>query len=168
MANSPLDILQGGVTPTVRNSFATLENGKLAVALGDVQAVVDPVLGQGANMASYAAVKLGETIIENDTYDERFMEKVDARRSDRVLSGTRWTNYILKAFNTLPPEFLHYVGALSQHRSLADLFTENFNFPEEPWDCFASPQRMTTWVEKTLEKAKVTSAVGHEALVPAG
>lgn len=51
LADSPLDILQGGVTPTVRKSHVMLDGGKMAIALGDVQAVVDPVLGQGANMA---------------------------------------------------------------------------------------------------------------------
>ena len=65
LANSSLDILQGGVTPTVRNSYIKLDNGKIAVALGDVQAVVDPVLGQGANMGSYAAIILGEQIVAN-------------------------------------------------------------------------------------------------------
>lgn len=147
LANGPLDILQGGVTPTVRNSYATLPNGKIAVALGDVQAVVDPVLGQGANMASYAAIILGEEIVANDVLDERFMEKVDARRRDRVLSATRWTNYMLSSLASLDPNLLQFIGAVSQNRDLADEFTENFNFPERQWDCFSSPERVQAWIE---------------------
>ena len=58
LADSTMDIFQGGVTPTVRSSHTSMDNGKLAAALGDVQSVVDPVLGQGANMASYAALIL--------------------------------------------------------------------------------------------------------------
>ncbi|MBS47051.1 MAG: monooxygenase [Sphingobium sp.] len=150
LANGPLDILQGGVTPTVRASYTRLSNGKLAVALGDVQAVVDPVLGQGANMASYAGVVLGEEIVANEVFDERFMEKVDARRRDRVLSATRWTNYILRGFNTLAPELLQFIGAISQNPPLADEFTENFNFPEKQWDCFSSPERVQRWIEQRL------------------
>ena len=150
LANGPLDILQGGVTPTVRNSYAKLPNCKISVALGDVQAVVDPVLGQGANMASYAAIILGEEIVANDVLDERFMEKVDARRRDRVLSATRWTNYMLSSLATLDPNLLQFIGAVSQNPKLADEFTENFNFPEKQWDCFSSPERVQAWIQARL------------------
>lgn len=150
LANGPLDILQGGVTPTVRASHALLPNGKLAVALGDVQAVVDPVLGQGANMASYAGVILAEEIAANDVFDERFMEKVDARRRDRVICATRWTNYMLNSLGSLAPELLQFIGAISQNPKLADEFTENFNFPEKQWDCFSSPERVMDWIERRM------------------
>lgn len=153
LANSSLDILQGGVTPTVRNSYIKLENGKIAVALGDVQAVVDPVLGQGANMGSYAAVILGEQIVANDVYDERFMEKVDALRRDRVLSATRWTNFMLEHLGRLSPELLAFIGAIAQHPALAAEFTENFNYPERQWDVFSSPQRTGAWIESRIRAA---------------
>ena len=146
LANSPRDLLQGGVTPTVRGGHVVLDNGKLAIALGDVHAVVDPVLGQGANMASYAAVILGEEIVAQDVYDQRFVERFEERRTDRVICGTRWTNFMLQHLGTLSPDLLQYIGALSQHPALADEFTENFNYPERQWDCFASPERMRAWV----------------------
>jgi len=148
LANGPLDILQGGVTPTVRKSHLMLEGGKLAVALGDVHTVVDPVLGQGANMASYAAVILGEEIVKQDVYDERFVEHVNNRRNDRVLGASRWTNFMLTNLRTLPIELQQFIGAISQNRALADTFTDGFNFPEKQWDCFASPERMRAWCEK--------------------
>ncbi|MDD3444561.1 MAG: hypothetical protein PHS60_04075, partial [Zavarzinia sp.] len=158
LANGPLDILQGGVTPTVRNAYVRLDNGKLAIALGDVQAVVDPVLGQGANMASYAAFKLAEEIVGNEVLDERFAEHVERARQDRVLGATRWTNFMLKHLQAGTPELLEYIGAISQNKPLADLFTTNFNYPERQWDCFASPERMRAWcrsntVTKTSEAA---------------
>lgn len=159
LANGPLDILQGGVTPTVRKSHVALDGGKLAVALGDVQAVVDPVLGQGANMASYAAIILAEEIVGQDVYDERFMERVEGRRRDRVLSATRWTNYILNALGSLDPDLLNYIGALSQRPDLADEFTENFNFPERQWDCFASPDRIRAWIETRLAAPPAAGAL---------
>lgn len=146
LANSPRDLLQGGVTPTVRGGHVVLDNGKLAIALGDVHAVVDPVLGQGANMASYAAVILGEEIIAQDVYDQRFVERFEERRTDRVICGTRWTNFMLQHLGSLSPDLLQYIGALSQYPALADEFTENFNYPERQWDCFASPERMRAWV----------------------
>lgn len=148
LANSPLDILQGGVTPTVRKSHVMLDGGKMAIALGDVQAVVDPVLGQGANMASYAAVIMGEEIVRQDVFDERFCEHVDLRRQDRVLSATRWTNFMLTNLRLLPAELQQFIFELSQNRRLADEFTDNFNYPERQWDCFSSPQRMRAWCER--------------------
>jgi 2-polyprenyl-6-methoxyphenol hydroxylase-like FAD-dependent oxidoreductase len=119
LANGPLDILQGGVTPTVRKSHVTLDDGKLAIALGDVQAVVDPVLGQGANMASYAAWILGEEIVHQDVYDQRFIEHVDLRRQDRVLGASRWTNFMMTNLKAMPPELQQFIGQLAQHRALA-------------------------------------------------
>jgi Styrene monooxygenase A putative substrate binding domain len=43
LANGPLDILQGGVVPIVRETNVTLADGTIALALGDVNATVDPV-----------------------------------------------------------------------------------------------------------------------------
>ncbi len=152
LANSPRDLLQGGVTPTVRGGHVVLDNGKLAIALGDVHAVVDPVLGQGANMASYAAVILGEEIIAQNVYDQRFVERFEERRTDRVICGTRWTNFMLEHLGALSPDLLQYIGALSQNPALADEFTENFNYPERQWDCFASPERMRAWVATRIAR----------------
>jgi Styrene monooxygenase A putative substrate binding domain len=147
LANSPLDILQGGVTPAVRHGHIKLTNGKLAVLLGDAHATVDPVLGQGGNMASYAAHVLGQEIVANDVFDERFCERVDARRANRVLGATRWTNYMLNGLKELPNELVEFIGAISFDRALADKFTDNFNYPETQWDCFTSPDSMLAWVE---------------------
>lgn len=147
LANGPLDLLQGGVTPTVRKSHVLLENGKLAVALGDVHSVVDPVLGQGANAASYAAVVMAEEIVKQDVFDERFIELVNLRRNDRVLGASRWTNFMLTKLKELPVELQQFIGALSQNRALADKFTDNFNYPEKQWDAFASLARMRAWCE---------------------
>jgi styrene monooxygenase len=148
LANGPLDILQGGVTPTVRSSHALLDDGTVAIALGDVQATVDPVLGQGANMASHAGWILGEEIVAQEVYDERFVEHVEDRRRDRILSATRWTNFMLENLRTLPPEFRGFLGAVSQSRALADEFTDNFNYPERQWDYFADPKRLGAWVSR--------------------
>lgn len=159
LANSPLDILQGGVTPTVRATHMPLGDGKMALALGDVHATVDPVLGQGANMASHAAWIVGEEILRQDVYDERFCEHVNMRRNDRVLSATRWTNYMLTNLRLLPEELQHFIFDLYKHRELADAFTDNFNYPEVQWDCFSSPRRMEAWRAAT----KAAAAPGLEA-----
>jgi Styrene monooxygenase A putative substrate binding domain len=146
LANSPLDILQGSVTPTVRHGHIKLANGATALLLGDAHATVDPVLGQGANMASYAAHLLGQQILSADVFDEDFVAHVDARRADRVLSAIRWTNFMLTALNTLPDAFTHFLAAVAQNRGLADKFTDNFNYPEKQWDLFSNPDSAGPWI----------------------
>ena len=154
LANGPNDLLQGGVTPTVRQSHVSLGGGKLAIALGDVQAVVDPLCGQGANMASYAAFVLGEQIVRETVYDERFGEIVDAKRRDRILGAARWTNMFLQPPS---PALMQLIGTMSQDRALCDEFTDNFNRPEEQWNRLASPQRILSWIAERREPAAIAA-----------
>jgi styrene monooxygenase len=100
-------------------------------------------------MASYAAVILGEEIVANDVFDQRFIEKFDARRHDRVMSGTRWTNYMLENLAKLDPTLLQYIGGMAQSRDLTDQFTEDFNHPEKQWDVFSSPERVRAAVARS-------------------
>lgn len=163
LANSPLDILQGGVTPTVRTSHHVLDDGTLAIALGDVQVTVDPVLGQGANMASHAGIVLGEEIVAQEVYDTRFVEHVERRREDRILGASRWTNFMLDNLREMPEEFQSFIGAMSQNRAIADEFTDGFNYPERQWDRFAHPQRTAAWVARhtqTHRQVQVPVPVG--------
>ena len=142
----PQDLLQGGVVPTVRNTMVEFDGGKCAIALGDVHSVVDPMMGQGANIASYAAFVLGEEIVNSEALDARFCEKVDLKRQDRVLAASRWTNLMLQP----PSEALGMlIGAMSQNPVLADEFTENFNYPDQQWDRVSSPARIHAWLERT-------------------
>ena len=155
-----MDLLQGAVTPTVRKTSVELENGCFAVALGDVHAVVDPVLGQGANAASYAAIIMGEQIVESDVFDRRFIEKLDNVRSDRVLAATRWTNFMLRNLREGSPELMTFIGAISQNPGMADEFTTNFDNPDKQWDCFASAARVSSWIEERTD----TAGQMHEAV----
>ncbi|MBF1801837.1 styrene monooxygenase subunit StyA [Alloalcanivorax profundimaris] len=148
LARDSNDILQGAVPPIYREGSATLNNGQTIMGLGDVMATVDPILGQGANMASHAARVLGEEIVSASAFDARFIEHVEARREDRVICATRWTNYMLKNLKELPPEFQKFIGTLSQNREMADEFTNNFNYPEKQWDYFSSIDRLMAWCEK--------------------
>jgi 2-polyprenyl-6-methoxyphenol hydroxylase-like FAD-dependent oxidoreductase len=155
----PQDLLQGGVVPTVRHTVVEFDGGKCAIALGDVHSVVDPMMGQGANVASYAAFVLGEEIVSSDVLDARFCEKVDLKRQDRVLAAARWTNLMLQP----PSEALGMlIGAMSQNRELADEFTENFNYPDRQWDRVSSPQRIDAWLASASRPAQPqrASAVG--------
>lgn len=149
----PQDHLQGGIVPTVRNTTVVFDGGKCAIALGDVHSVVDPMMGQGANMASYAAFVLGEEIVKAGALDARFCETVDLRRQDRVLAASRWTNRMLA-----PPSAAMgaLIGAMAQNKTLADEFTENFNYPEIQWDHIATPERIYAWLNR-VSSAKVAA-----------
>ncbi len=141
----PQDLLQGGVVPTVRNTMVEFDDGKCAIALGDVHAIVDPMMGQGANVASYAAFVLGEEIVNADALDARLCEKIDLKRQDRVLAASRWTNVMLQP----PSESLGMlIGAMSQNQALANEFTENFNYPDRQWDRISTPARIQAWIER--------------------
>jgi hypothetical protein len=141
----PQDLLQGSIVPTVRTTSADLGDGKLAVALGDVHCVVDPAMGQGANISSYAAVTLGEEIVKDTALDDLFVEHVDRRREDRVLGASRWTNFML-----LPPtpELFGLIVGMAGNQKLCDEFTTNFNTPEKQWSHLASPARIKAWLSE--------------------
>lgn len=146
----PLDLLQGAVVPTVRQTSVAFDNGRHAIALGDVHSVVDPMMGQGANMASYSAFVLGEAILSADVFDARFCEQVDQAREDRVLAASRWTNLMLQ-----PPTAAvgRLIYTMAENRALCDEFTENFNYPERQWDHLASEARTHAWIDRHLALA---------------
>jgi Styrene monooxygenase A putative substrate binding domain len=138
----PGSILQGAVTPTLRQSSALLGNGILAIAVGDAHVTVDPLVGQGANAASFAAWVLGEAILEDGSLDEAFCRRVDERRLPFVLGMLDWTNFM-----TAPePHLFDLVGAMSQNAALADDFTENFNHPDLQWEHLASPEATAAYI----------------------
>ena len=152
----PQDLLQGGVVPTVRNTMVEFDDGKCAIALGDVHAIVDPMMGQGANVASYAAFVLGEEIVAADACDARLCEKIDLKRQDRVLAASRWTNVMLQP----PTEALGMlIGAMSQNPALANEFTENFNYPDRQWDRISTPQRIQAWIERMSAPSEPVRAI---------
>jgi 2-polyprenyl-6-methoxyphenol hydroxylase-like FAD-dependent oxidoreductase len=152
----PQDLLQGGVVPTVRNTVVEFDGGKCAIALGDVHSIVDPMMGQGANVASYAAFVLGEEIVNSDVLDTRFCEKVDLKRQDRVLAAARWTNIMLQP----PSEALGMlIGTMSQNPALANEFTENFNYPDRQWDGVSTPARIHAWINRMSAPAEPERAI---------
>jgi hypothetical protein len=102
-------------------------------------------MGQGANVASYAAFVLGEQIVGSDALDARFCEKVDLQRQDRVLAASRWTNMMLAPPS---PALGMLLGTMGQNRALADEFTENFNYPEMQWDRISTPERIHAWIDR--------------------
>jgi 2-polyprenyl-6-methoxyphenol hydroxylase-like FAD-dependent oxidoreductase len=147
----PLDLLQGAVTPIVREDYVRLPTGKYALAVGDAHVVVDPLVGQGANLASYSAWELGNAIATGLSYDERFCLQVAHRRAERMLGCSDWVNFMLAP---PAPHLLELVGAMSQNRSICDEFTYNFNEPEKQWDILATPERTHAFLAARLAAAE--------------
>lgn len=138
----PSSILQGAITPTVREAVTRLDSGTFAIAVGDAHVSLDPLVGQGANSASYSAWTLGEAILEGGAFDEWFCRRVDERRLPFVLGAYDWTNFM-----TAPePHLFSIVGAMSQSSELADDFTENFNHPDRQWQHVSSAGAATEYV----------------------
>jgi 2-polyprenyl-6-methoxyphenol hydroxylase-like FAD-dependent oxidoreductase len=139
----PSSILQGSVTPTARQPFTTLRSGTYAIALGDAHVTVDPLVGQGANAASYAAWALGQAIAETGgPFDEAFCRAVGERRDPFVFGVFDWTNFMVAP----QPYLFDLVGAMSQSRALADDFTEGFNHPDRQWERLRSPEATAAYI----------------------
>jgi 2-polyprenyl-6-methoxyphenol hydroxylase-like FAD-dependent oxidoreductase len=136
------DILQGALTPVVREDYARLDSGRFAIAMGDCHTVVDPMMGQGANAASFSAWTIGEAILADHVYDERFCQGVARARERMVLGVSDWTNLMLNP----PPHVLQFIGAMSQDKALCDEFTTNFNDPARQVDVLATPQRTSAYL----------------------
>jgi hypothetical protein len=43
---------------------------------------------------------------------------------------------------------MELVFEMSRNQALCDEFTNNFNDPERQWDCLASPQRISAWIDR--------------------
>jgi hypothetical protein len=138
----PGSILQGAVTPTARASYASLDGGKVAIALGDAHVAMDPVVGLGANSASLAAWILGEAIAEGGPFDEAFCRRVDEQRLPAVMAHFDFTNFMLAP----EPQLLDVLGAMSQNPALANDFTDNFTVPARQLEHLASPDAAAAYI----------------------
>jgi len=150
----PSDILQGGLTPVVREDYVRLGSGRYAVAMGDAHCVADPINGQGANSASYSAAVIGQAIVEDYALDEQFCQRVARERQAFVYGVSDWTNLMLNP----EPHLLELIGVMSQHKPVCDAFTQNFNHPDRQWDALATPERTAAFIAR--HSPQTAAAVG--------
>jgi hypothetical protein len=155
----PLDLLQGAITPTVRRGYARLENGRHALAIGDVHVLNDPILGQGANAASHAAWVAGEAIAEvarrDGPFEEAFCRTVEERIWTYARPVTEWTN---AALHPPAPHVIEVFEAAAESKAIADEVIDNFNAPDRNWAIFESPERASAFL-----RSRSRSAVGAAA-----
>ncbi len=140
----PTDLLQGALTPVVREDYVRLGNGTFALAMGDAHCVVDPVNGQGANSASYSAWVIGNAILEDLAVDEQFCRRVARERQAFVHGVSDWTNMILNP----EPHVVGLLMAMAQNKTLCDAYTQNFNHPDRQWDTVATAERTAAFIAR--------------------
>ncbi len=130
----PQDVLQGAVTPCMREDYLAMPNGRFVMAMGDAHTSMDPVVAQGANAASYSAWVIGQAILaataDGSPLDEAFCRRVAAERAPFLDAAFHWVNAMLA-----PPEpqLVAMVVGMAMDKSVADDFTDNFAHPDRQW-----------------------------------
>lgn len=142
-------LVQGALTPVVRHNYARLDASTFALALGDAHIVNDPLTAQGANLASYAACLLAETIAEvaqaGMPMDEAFCQRVERDIWEEAGPTTMWTNQMLGP----PPEHLFQVMmAAATNRGVGEELARAFEFPARQWDALATPESAARFLER--------------------
>lgn len=138
------EVMQGAVKPTVRKGYKALDNGKFAIALGDVHVSNDPIVGQGANTASQSAWTLGHMILDHAAlFDEAFCQDAEAEMWAYAGAVTQWSN----AFLMPPPDHVQILmGAATGNQALANAFADNFNDPVRQWEMLSSPDNTMAFI----------------------
>jgi 2-polyprenyl-6-methoxyphenol hydroxylase-like FAD-dependent oxidoreductase len=130
----PKDVLQGAITPCMRHDYLAMPNGRFAVSMGDAHTLVDPVVAQGANAASYSAEVVGNAILavvrEGGRLDETFCQGIAAERAQFLDSAFHWVNSML---GPPSPQLAALTVAMAMDKSVADDFTDNFAHPVRQW-----------------------------------
>ena len=146
----PQDVLQGAITPMVRHGYTRLAGGRFAVAIGDVRAVVDPIVGQGANTASQSAWLPGTRSSAGGPFDEAFCSGVEARIWEYARRRIEWTNA------TLHPPAQHAMDvfmAAAQNQAIADEIARQFNAPARNWAIFESPEGAQAFLDRASKSS---------------
>ncbi|MFF4056611.1 styrene monooxygenase/indole monooxygenase family protein [Streptomyces sp. NPDC001668] len=141
----PGDVIQGGLTPTVRQSWTTLPSGRVALALGDAWVVNDPLTGQGANLGSACAFELAQLIVAGGPFDADFAARAAEALWRIAEPVVAWSNLNIGP----PPEHLGQIfAAATADPRVADAFVTNFNHPAAMWQAIESPEATRSWLEK--------------------
>ena len=152
----PLDLTYAAITPTVRQSFIALANGRYAIALGDAHVVIDPITGQGANNASHAAAALAGAILDAEVFDRAFCRRVEQNICSYVVPVSDAANARLQ------PPTLHFrelLMAAARDQAIADVYGDSFNHPERFWAIASSAERTAAFLIDVERRGTVSDAV---------
>ncbi|GAB3200252.1 FAD-dependent oxidoreductase [Nocardioides hungaricus] len=141
---SPRDVFAGAVAPALRHGSTYLPSGRLAVALGDAHVLVDPVMGQGANIAAYSAEKVSEAIVTDLDFDQQFLERLEADRDPLLRAAYEWTNLQLDS----PPHLKLVHRAAAENPALAADFVGRYANPLRMWQVVGSRARTVNYLRE--------------------
>ena len=139
--------MRGRVEPVVRHPVGTLPSGANVLAMGDTAVTNDPIAGQGANMASYAARCYEEAIVAQGErpFDEEFMHRAFDRFWARARHSTRFSNDLLAP----PPDHvLETLEAAQEYPEVAHRFAHLFENPRDYSAWLAQPDKAHAYLEK--------------------
>ncbi|MER6578168.1 styrene monooxygenase/indole monooxygenase family protein [Nonomuraea sp. NPDC001023] len=142
----PEDLLQGAITPVVREAVAELPGGGVALAIVDAWVTNDPITGQGANLGSACAWIAAEAIAAGGPYDAAFARETTRRMWVAAEPVVAWTNAFLR-----PPaeHVLTLLAAAATRQELADLVLSLFGDPARAWRLFSSAEEVARVVDGT-------------------
>jgi hypothetical protein len=145
----PTDYLQGAFTPTVRQGWRRLGNGRHVMAVGDAHVSNDPVAGQGANAGSAAAFALAQSLLgalsAGLPLDEAFCREAEKRTWGAMASATLWTNAMLQP---PPPHMIDLLVAGARDQRVADGFVTSLMSADAALSNFASPEGTAAYVAR--------------------
>ncbi|WP_069162359.1 styrene monooxygenase/indole monooxygenase family protein [Nocardia altamirensis] len=133
----PGEVAQGGITPVVRQGWASLPDGKCALAIGDAWITNDPLTAQGANLGSYTAFELADLIAKaSGPYDDQFCRETSEQLWAHARDVVDWSTAFL---GPPPPHVIGLFGAAAADKRVAEAFVNNFNDPVTMWQTLSSP-----------------------------
>jgi hypothetical protein len=141
------DVLRGAVTPTVRRGWATLPDGKLALAIGDAWIANDPITGQGANIGSHSAWVVADALATGPDLDEALGRRLEDELWSFAGPVTSWTNSFLQP---PPPHILELLGVATERQAVADAFAGGFAEPVRLAAALATPETCDAFVQEAL------------------
>lgn len=128
----------------MRQGYAKLDNGRFALAIGDVHVLNDPLIAQGGNTASYAAWVLGEAILEDFSADERFCRRAAEQIWNYARPVVEWSNFMLQP---PPPHVIDLLVAAAQNPVIADAYADGFANPLPTWELLRDPARVVALLD---------------------
>lgn len=149
---APQDFLHGSILPVVRHPIGMLPSGARVLAMGDTAVTNDPVSGQGANLAAYAARTYQEAILArgDGPFDEQFMHDAFARYWARAQHATRFSNDLLAP----PPAWvLDTLSAAQTVPEVAHRFAALFENPADYTGWLTDETAARTYLDEAMARA---------------
>jgi hypothetical protein len=138
--------LLGAITPSVRHPVGRLPSGAVAMGVGDVVLVHDPIAGQGANNATKMADLVKRRIIERGdrSFDASWMQRVFDEFWQEAVYSQVLTDCLLT-----PPEHLQdLMVAMANNPDILADYTQGLNHPPSLASWFFEPEAAKNYLAR--------------------